>query len=127
MRPSVNIYPPSDVPPSGCAGQVDHHGLAADSRTVVDPGFDLGRMLPGGSAIQVERVRDAVRADDAAMRTREGVLALHPALTVRAGKAEPLGILARIGVVDVEVNPRALLVRAHAGNPRHGRSRGCGR
>jgi len=74
--------------------------------------------------LQVERVGDAARADDPAMRTREGVPALHPVLAVRTGEAEALGVLARIGVLDVEVHQGALLVGAHAGNPRHGRGRG---
>jgi hypothetical protein len=70
--------------------------------------------------LQVERVGDAARADDPAMRTREGVLALHPALAVRAGEAKPLSVPVRIDVRDVEVDPCALLVRASAGYLRYG-------
>jgi len=51
---------------------MDHHRLAADRHGVVDPGLDLGLVLPGGAASQVERIGDVIRPDDAAMGVEKG-------------------------------------------------------
>ena len=88
---------------------MDHGGLAAGARRVVDPDLDFGGPRPGRSAGQVERVSDTIRSDDAATRTGEGVGFLRPAIAVRAHEAEPLGVATRIGVLHVEVDPYTLL------------------
>jgi len=98
---------------------MDRHGLAL-GRRVVDPGLDFGLMLLSGAAFQVERIGDAVGPDDAEIRAGEGIALLHPARAIDAHETEALGVLARISVVNVEVDPCALPVCVHARNLRRG-------
>ena len=99
---------------------MDHHGLAAGRRRVVDPGLDFCFMVLSSAAFQVKRIGDAIRPDDAAIRAGEGISLLHPARAINAHETEALGVLARIGVLNVKVDPHAVPVRAHARNLRRG-------
>src|ERR1700722_4801809 len=108
---------------SGLAGKVDDYGLAGDSRGVVDPGLNFGFVLAGGAAAQVHRIGDAVRSDNPATRAGEGVRTLYPAVAVRAGEPEALGVLTWIGVMDIKIDQYSLPVCPGARNPGHGQGR----
>src|SRR5712691_4901233 len=102
----------------GRAGELNQHRLAALPGRVIDPDLDFGSMLAGGAAFQVERIGDAVRPGDALIRAGEGMGFRHPAGAIDTREAESLGVIARVGVVDVEVDPCALLVYPRARYPR---------
>ena len=121
--PGPAVPGPAARPRSGLAGELDHHGLAAVPRRVVDPDLEFGSMLPGGAAAQVERIGNTVRPGDALIRAGEGVGFLHPAGAIDAHEAESLGVIAGVSVMDVEVDPYALLVCPGARYLRHQRCR----
>src|SRR6266849_2183696 len=98
----------------GLAGEMDHHGLAARPGGVVDPGLDLGGVLLRGPALQVERIGDAVRGGDAAAGTGERIGFRDRVEAIDADEPETLGVITWVGVMDVQVDPDALLVCPHA-------------
>ena len=100
---------------SGSAGEVDKHGRASVPGRVVDPGFDVTVVRLACSASFVERIRNAVASSDAVGRAGEWVVFLCPARSVNAHEAEALGIIARVGVMDVEIYEDALSVCPDAG------------
>jgi len=56
---------------SGTADEVDGYGFAAGTGGVVDPGFDVACVLPGGPASLVERIGNAARLNDGIRGTGE--------------------------------------------------------
>ena len=101
---------------------MDGHGRAAVPGCVVDPGLDVTVIRLACSASFVERIRDAIASDDAIGRAGERVVFLGPAGSIDAYEAESLGVVARIGVLDVEVHQYALGVCSEAGYLWHQRT-----
>src|ERR1700733_1755314 len=83
---------------------MDDHGRAAVSGRVVDPGLDVAGILLGCPACLVEWIGDAVLPDDAVRRAGERMAFLGPGRSVDAHEAEALGVIARVGVMDVEID-----------------------
>jgi hypothetical protein len=104
------------------ADQVDDYGCAVVSGGVVNPGLDVAVVLLGCPACFVERVGDAVWSYDAVGGAGERVVFLGPAGSVYAHKAEAFGVIAWIGVMDVEIDQYALGVCGDAGYLRHWRA-----
>jgi hypothetical protein len=96
------------------ADQVDYHGRASVSGGVVDPGLDVAVILLGCPACFVERIGDAIWPDDAVGGVGERMVFLGPARSVDAYEAEALGVMAGVGVMDVEIDEYALRVCSYA-------------
>jgi hypothetical protein len=93
---------------------MDNHGRAVISGRVIDPGLDVTVILLGRPACFVERVGDAIWPDDAIGRAGERVGFLGPARSIDADKAEAFGVIAWIGVMDVEIDEYTLGVCSYA-------------
>jgi hypothetical protein len=61
-------------------------------------------MLPGAAAFEVDRIGDDPWFRDALIRAGEGMGRVYRARAVDAREAEPPCVIARIRVVDVEVD-----------------------
>jgi hypothetical protein len=111
----------------GRTDQVDGHGLAVDASGVVNPEFDIACILLSRPARFIEWIGNAARSHDAVRRAGEGMVLFCPSRSVNAHEAEALGVVAWIGVVDIDIDEYALLICRGAGYLRQLRCRRLGR
>ena len=87
-----------------------HDWFTANTSGAVYPGLHITWILLSCSTSEVKGIIDAIGPYDPVRRAGEWVLFFRPATSFYADESEALGYMVPIGVVNAEIDKRALLI-----------------